>query len=54
MLNLIWKWFAKDPKKKEYHKICMNFVVKRFIVKNTKNKKEALLFECCNLMDSME
>jgi hypothetical protein len=39
VLNLIWKWCAKDPKKKEGHLIFINFGVKKFTVKNTENKQ---------------
>jgi hypothetical protein len=38
MLNLIWKWGAKDPQKREEHLIFINFGVKKFIVKNTQKK----------------
>jgi hypothetical protein len=30
VLNLIWKWGAKDPKKREDHLIFINFGVKKF------------------------
>jgi hypothetical protein len=33
MLNLIWKWGAKDPKKKDDHLILSNFGIKKFTVK---------------------
>jgi hypothetical protein len=52
VLNLIWKWVAKDPKKWEDHLIFISLGVKKFKVKNTQKKN--LLFECCNLLDSME
>jgi hypothetical protein len=41
MLNLIWKWDAKDTKKKERkdHLIFINFGVKKFTRKNTQEKK---------------
>jgi hypothetical protein len=35
VLNLIWKWGAKDPKKWEDHLIFINFGVKKFTLKNT-------------------
>jgi hypothetical protein len=53
MLNLIWKWVAKDPKKIEDHLIFINFGVKRFTLK-TPQKKRTLTFECYNLLDPME
>jgi hypothetical protein len=40
MLNLIWKWGAKDPKKMEDHLIFINFGVKKFTLKNTPPKKK--------------
>jgi hypothetical protein len=39
MLNLIWKSGAKDPNKREDHLISINFGVKKFILKNTPQKK---------------
>jgi hypothetical protein len=39
MLNLIWKWGAKDPKKKGDHLVFINFGVKKFTLKNTPKKK---------------
>jgi hypothetical protein len=39
VLNLIWKWIAKDPKIRENHLIFTNFGVKKFIVKNTPKKQ---------------
>jgi hypothetical protein len=39
MLNLIWKWGAKDPKKREDHLIFINFGVKKFTLKDTPPKK---------------
>jgi hypothetical protein len=39
VLNFFLKCLAKDPKKKRYHLIFMNFVVKKFIVRNTRKKK---------------
>jgi hypothetical protein len=51
MLNLIWKWGAKDPKKMEDHLIFINFGVKKFTLKNTPPKKKTLTFECYNLLD---
>jgi hypothetical protein len=39
MLNLIWKWAAEDPKKREDHLILINFGVKKFTLKNTPKKK---------------
>jgi hypothetical protein len=53
MLNLIWKSYAKNPKKKKDHLISINFGVKKFIVKNTP-KKKTFMFECYNLLDPME
>jgi hypothetical protein len=38
MLNMIWKWGAKDPKKREDHLIFINFGVKKFTPKNTQKK----------------
>jgi hypothetical protein len=40
MLNLIWKWGAKDPKKKKNHLIFINFGIKKFTLKNTPKKKK--------------
>ena len=53
VLNLIWKWGAKDSKKKKDHLIFINFLVKKFITKNTQ-KKKTLMFKCYNLLDPME
>jgi hypothetical protein len=39
MLNLIWKWGAKDPKKRDYHLIFINFGVKKFTLKNNQKKE---------------
>jgi hypothetical protein len=39
VFNLFSKCLAKDPKKRRYHPIFMNFVVKKFIVRNTQKKK---------------
>jgi hypothetical protein len=39
MLNLIWKWGAKDPKKREDHLIFIYFGVMKFTLKNTPQKK---------------
>jgi hypothetical protein len=39
MFNLIWKWGAKDPKKRKDHLIFINFGVKKFTLKNTPKKK---------------
>jgi hypothetical protein len=39
MLYLIWKWGAKDPKKREVHLIFINFGVKKFTLKSTPQKK---------------
>jgi hypothetical protein len=39
MLNLIWKWFEKDPKKNEDYLISMNFGVKKFNIKKTPSQK---------------
>jgi hypothetical protein len=39
MLNFIWKWGAKDPKKREDHLIFINFWIKKFTLKNTQKKK---------------
>jgi hypothetical protein len=53
MFNLIWKWGAKDPKKREDHLIFINFGVKKFTLqKPPKNK--TLTFECYNLLNPME
>jgi uncharacterized membrane protein YpjA len=38
ILNLIWKWCTKDPKK-TCHLIFMNFGVKNVIVKTTQKRK---------------
>jgi hypothetical protein len=53
VLNLIWKWGAKDPQKIEDHLIFVNFGVKRFRVKNTQ-KNKTLMFDCYNLLAPME
>jgi hypothetical protein len=39
MLNLIWKWCAKDPKKGEDHIIFIKFGVKKFTLRNTQKKE---------------
>jgi hypothetical protein len=39
MLNLIWKWGAKDPKKREDYLIFINFGIKKFTLKNTPKKQ---------------
>jgi hypothetical protein len=39
VLNLIWKWGAKDPKKREDHLIFINFGIKKFTLKNTQKKQ---------------
>jgi hypothetical protein len=51
MLKFIWKWDAKDPKKREDHLIFINFGVKKLTLKNT---HKTLTFECYNLLDPME
>jgi hypothetical protein len=33
MVNWIFKWFPKDPKKKKHYVIFRNFLVKNFIIK---------------------
>jgi hypothetical protein len=38
MLNLIWKWCAKDPRKREDHLIFISFGEKKFTVKNIPKK----------------
>jgi hypothetical protein len=38
MLNLIWKWGAKDPKKRKDHLIFINFGVKKFRQKKLPKK----------------
>jgi hypothetical protein len=38
VLNLIWKWGAKVPKKREDHLVFINFGVKKFTLKNTHKK----------------
>jgi hypothetical protein len=38
VLNLIWKWGAKDLKKREDHLIFINFGVKKFTLKNIQKK----------------
>jgi hypothetical protein len=48
-LNLIWKWCAKDPKKREDHLIFINFGVKKFTLINTQKKKR---FWCLNVIIS--
>jgi hypothetical protein len=53
MLKLIWKWGAKDPKKRKDHLIFINFGIKKFTLKSTFGKK-TLTFECYNLLDPME
>jgi hypothetical protein len=52
VLNLIWKWRAKDPKRREDRLIFINFGVKKFTLKNTQ-KKITLMFECYNLSHRM-
>jgi hypothetical protein len=39
MLHLIWKWGAKDSKKRVDHLIFINFGVKKFRLKNTQKKR---------------
>jgi hypothetical protein len=39
VLNLIWKWGEKDPKKREDYLIFINFGIKKFTLKNTQKKK---------------
>jgi hypothetical protein len=39
VLNLIWKQCAKDPNKRNYPLISLDFGMKNFIVKNTQKKK---------------
>jgi hypothetical protein len=39
VLNLIWKWFARDTKRKEDHPIFMNFRVKKFYCKKDSKKE---------------
>jgi hypothetical protein len=39
VLNLIQKWCAKDPKRREDYVIFMNFGGKRFTVRNTQKKR---------------
>jgi hypothetical protein len=53
VLNFIWKWCAKDPKKKEYHLIFMDFRVKKFTIKNTP-KIKTLMFEHYNFINLIE
>jgi hypothetical protein len=54
VLNLIWKWGAKDPKKRKNHLIFINFgVKKKFTQKNTQ-KKKTLMFDCYNLLVPIE
>jgi hypothetical protein len=53
MLDLIWKWCAKDLKKWKDHLIFIDFGVKKFTLKNTQ-KNKTLTFECYNLLDPME
>jgi hypothetical protein len=38
VLNLIWKWGAKDSEKKKDHLIFINFGIKKFTLKNTPKK----------------
>jgi hypothetical protein len=38
MLNLIWKWGAKNPKIREDHLIFINYGVKKFKLKSTPKK----------------
>jgi hypothetical protein len=52
VLKLIWKWGAKEQKKREDHIAFINFGVKKFTVKNT--QKKTLMFERYNLLDPME
>jgi hypothetical protein len=54
VLNLIWKWGAKDPRKREDHLIFINFGVKKFTGKNIPKKIKNLMFECYNILDSLE
>jgi hypothetical protein len=39
MFNSIWKWCAKDPKKREDHLIFINFGIKKLTLKNTQKKR---------------
>jgi hypothetical protein len=51
--NLIKKSLPKVVKILKVHLIFMNFEMKNFIVRND-SKKETLIFECYNRVDSME
>jgi hypothetical protein len=53
VLNFIWKWCAKDPKKRQDRLIFINFGEKKFIVKNTQ-KIKTLMFESYNILAPME
>jgi hypothetical protein len=50
MVNLIWKWGTKDPKKREDHLIF----IKEVHSKKTSKKEKTSMFKCYNLLDSME
>jgi hypothetical protein len=50
VLNLIWNWREKNPRKRKDHLILIDFGVKKFTARNTPNKK-TLMFECYNLLD---
>jgi hypothetical protein len=39
MFNLIWKWGAKDPKKREDHLIFISFGIRKFTIKSTQEKE---------------
>jgi hypothetical protein len=52
VLNLFFKFLAKDPKKRRYNLNIMNFEVKKFTVRNS--QKKTLMFECYNLLDPMD
>jgi hypothetical protein len=52
-LQLVLEVKCKRPKKSEGHLIFITFGIKKFVVKNIQEKK-TLMFECYNLLDSIE
>jgi hypothetical protein len=52
VLNLIWKWDTKDPKRIKDHINFINFGIKKFTKKHP--RKKTLMIECYNFLDPME
>jgi hypothetical protein len=54
MLNLIWKWGTKNPKKMRRPSNFHELWSKEVHTKKYPKKKQTLTFECYNLLDPME